>query len=136
MANPTNPFGDLTDVLEQFKLPGVDMTAIFDARRKDIEALIEANKAAYASMQALAKKQTEMLTQAMQGIQEAAQAALSSAGDPVRQAELGRMACEKTLTDMKDLADMVRQSQADTMASITQRAAERMQEVRKLIAPK
>jgi phasin family protein len=136
MANPTNPFGDLTDVLEQFKLPGVDMTAIFDARRKDIEALIEANKAAYASMQALAKKQTEMLTQAMQGIQEAAQAALSSAGDPVRQAELGRMACEKTLTDMKDLADMVRQSQADTMASITQRAAERMQEVRRLIAPK
>ena len=62
-------------MIEQFKMPGVDMTAIVESRRKDIEALVEANKAAYESMQALARKQTEMLTQTMQGMQEAAKGA-------------------------------------------------------------
>ena len=50
MANESNPFGDVAKMIEQFKLPGVDMSAIVQARRKDIEALVEANKAAYESM--------------------------------------------------------------------------------------
>src|SRR5574337_827917 len=86
-----NPFGDLTQMLGQFKLPGVDMSALMEARRKDIDALVEANKAAYASMQAIAQKQTEMLTEAMHGIQQAMQnAATGGLTDPTRQAELAR----------------------------------------------
>ena len=55
------PFGDLTKMLEQFKVPGVDMSSLVDARRKDIEALVPANKTVYEGMQALAQKQSEML---------------------------------------------------------------------------
>jgi len=40
-----NPFRDLTQMLEQFKAPGVDMTAFVAARRKDVDALTAANKA-------------------------------------------------------------------------------------------
>ena len=125
-----NPFGDLTKMFEQFKVPGVDMSAIVDARRKDIEALVEANKAAYEGMQALATKQAEMLQQAMQGIQSAA------GGDPAKQAELARKACEKALSDMKELAEIARKSQTDAMASITQRATQNMQEIKKMMQPK
>ena len=39
--NPPNPFADLAKMFEQFKVPGVDMTAIVDARRKDVEALTQ-----------------------------------------------------------------------------------------------
>ena len=59
MATESNPFSDVKKMIEQFKLPGVDMTAI-------VEALVDANKAAYEAMQAVARKQTEMMTQAMQ----------------------------------------------------------------------
>jgi phasin family protein len=138
MANKTNPFGDVTKIIEQFKMPGVDMSAIVEARRKDIEALVAANKAAYEGMQALARKQGEMLTQTMQGIQEAAKGAVGGAGlaDPAKQAEVVRKACELALADMKELAEMARTSQADTMAHITQRAAEHMEEIKKLMQPK
>ncbi len=44
---------DFTKLLEQYKLPGVDMTAVIEARRKDIDAITEANKIAYEGMQAL-----------------------------------------------------------------------------------
>ena len=56
MATEINPFGDVKKMIEQFKVPGINMTPIVDARRKDIEVLVAANKAAYESMAALARK--------------------------------------------------------------------------------
>ena len=38
-----SPFRDLTKTFEQLKLPGVGMSSIFDANRKDVEALAAAN---------------------------------------------------------------------------------------------
>jgi phasin family protein len=135
----SNPFGDVTKMMEQFKLPGIDMTAIVEARRKDIEALVEANKAAFESMQALARKQTEMLTEAMQGMQEAAKGFTGGsavAADPAKQAEGARKGFEKTLAGMKELAEMVRAAQSDAMAHITQRATQQMQDIKVLTQPK
>jgi len=135
----SNPFGDVTKMMEQFKLPGVDMAAIVEARRKDIEALVEANKAAFESMQALARKQTEMLTEAMQGMQEAAKGftgGSAAAADPAKQAEGARKGFEKTLAGMKELAEMVRAAQSDAMAHITQRATQQMQDIKVLTQPK
>ena len=134
-----NPFGDLTMMLQQFKVPGVDMSSVIDARRADIEALVEANQAAYESMQTLARTQTDLLTQAMQGMQEAAKAVASGgvgALDPSKQAEVARKACEKVLADMKDLAEMARKSQTDAVASMTQRATKNMQDFKQMMQPK
>ncbi len=136
MTTPTNPFGDVKKMIEQFKMPGVDMSAIVEARRKDIEALVEANKATYESMQALARKQTEMLTEAMQGMQEAAKSAAGSVGDPAKQSEAVRKAFTKTLADMKEMAEMARHSQSDALAHITKRGTEHLQEIKKLMQPK
>ena len=89
----SNPFGDLSTMLEQFKVPGVDMSSFIDARRKDVQALVEANRAAYEAMQALARTQSDMLTQAMQGIQESAKGLTGgNAGmpDAAKQAEGAR----------------------------------------------
>jgi len=136
MANATNPFGDIQKIMDQFKVPGVDMPAIIEARRKDIEALVAANKAAFESMKALGAKQTEMFKEAMQGIQESAKAVGKGVGDPGKQAELVRNACAKAIADMQDLAEMMRKSQADTMAHITRRADEHVAEIKKLMALK
>ncbi|MEO6280309.1 phasin family protein [Roseateles sp.] len=122
---PTNPFADVAKMMEQFKMPGIDMTTIVEARRKDIEALVEANKAAFETMQALAKKQTAMMTEAMQGMQTAAQAMLSGGmPDPAKQAEALRKGFEKTLADMKELADMARHAQNEAMVQVVQRASQ------------
>src|SRR6185295_7105048 len=128
----SNPFGDLTTMLEQFKVPGVDMSSFIEARRKDVEALVEANTTTYEAMQALARTQADMLTQAMQSIQESAKGMASgNAGglDAAKQAEGARDAWQKMLADMKTLAEMAHKSQVDAVASLTARAKENMEEV-------
>lgn len=133
----TNPFADLTKMMEQFKVPGFDMNPIIEARRKDMEALVEANQANFAAMQALAGKQGEIMTQAMQGIQDSVkQFAAGKAPDPARQAALAQAAYQKALGDMKDLAEMARKSQVDAMAGITARAAQSMEDLAKLMKHK
>ena len=130
----SNAFGDLTKMLEQFKLPGVDTQEIVEARRKDIEALLQANQTIYEGMQALANKQGELLKTAMEDIQSAMKgAAVGGVSDLGKQGELARKACEKVLGDMKDLAEIARESQADAMAKITQRGTEHLDEVKKMM---
>jgi phasin family protein len=131
----SNVFGDLTKILEQFKMPGVDTKDFVEARRKDIDALVQANQAIYEGMQALANKQGELLKQGMEDIQSAVKGAVGGqgVGDPGKQVELARKACEKVLADVKDLAEIARASQADAMAKIIQRGAEHLDEVKKMM---
>jgi len=139
-ADLANPFGDLTKMFEQFKVPGVDMSAIVESRRKDMEALIATNKAMFESMQELAKKQAEIFAQAMQSAQDGVKAfAKGGAGatpDPTLHAELARKAYEKAVGDMGTLADMARKAQADVMAGISERATQSLQEFKALANPK
>ena len=131
----SSAFGDLTRMLEQFKLPGIDTKEIVEARRKDVEALVQANQAIYEGMQALANKQGELLKSAMEDIQSAMTGAASGVGvgDPGKQGELARKAYEKVLADMKDLAEIARTSQTDALAKITQRGTEHLDEVKKMM---
>lgn len=137
-STPQNPFDDVTKMLEKFKVPGIDMTAIIEARRKDIEAIVEANKAAMEGMQAMGRKQAEMLSLAMQEIQANAnvKGVAGSMGDLAKQSEIAKKAYAKAVADVKDLADMARKSQTDSMASITKRANEHMAEIKKMMTPK
>ena len=136
--DPANPFGNLDKLLEQFKVPGVDVGAIFESRRKDMEAVVAANQAAAAAMQQIAAKQTEILTQALQAAQEGALKLAQGVGgavDPVKQAELTRKAYEKALGDIKELADIAQNAQTTAMAGITARAQQSAQELSKLLQP-
>ena len=142
-ASDFNPFRDLTKTFEQFKMPGVDMNSFVDARRKDVEALVAANKITYEALQALAHTQADMLTQAMQGMQESAKGMLASgetggakAADMAKHTESAQKAWQKMLADMKNLAEIARRSQADALASMTQRATQNMDEITQMILPK
>ena len=61
--------GDFMKTMEQFKLPGLDMAAIMESRRKDLEALMAANQTALQGMQTLGEKQAEILTTTLTELQ-------------------------------------------------------------------
>lgn len=126
------PFMDFGKILEQFKLPGVDMNAIMEARRKDIEALVQANQQAIENAQALGKRQAEMLQQAVTEFQSALGEAGASAG---RQGELAKQALEKTLANLRELAEMAAKSQAQAAAAADQRFRENLEDLKKLMQP-
>ena len=134
MSSPINPFADLQTLMTQFSIPGVDLAAVVEARRKDIDALVAANQSALEAAQALARKQTEMLTQAMKDIQQATRDA--AAGDPAKQSANARKAIDKALADMKELAQMAQDSQKEALAHLTERANANLQEIRSLMQMK
>ncbi len=128
-----NPFGEFTKMLEQFKLPGFDVPAIMEARRKDVEALVTANQTAFQGMQSLAQKQGEMLRATLSELQ----ALASSGGAPSPQAaELVQQTLHKALANMQQLAQAAYQSQAESYAVIQKRVEENVEELRTLMQQK
>jgi phasin family protein len=82
------------------------------------------------------RKQAEIVTEAIHGIQESAKALVAggaNAPDTTRQAALVSDAYQKALADMKDLAEMARKSQVDAMAIITKRGTDSLAETKKLM---
>jgi phasin family protein len=139
MATPQMPFMDINQLMEQFKMPGVDFAAMLEARRKDIEALVNANRQAYEGMQMLGQRQAEMLREAMAEWQGAA-AQMMSGQSPgagaAKQAELGKQALERALANMRELAEIATTSQTQAWAVVNQRFQENLNELKNLTKPK
>ncbi|MBF6986247.1 MULTISPECIES: phasin family protein [Cupriavidus] len=131
MATPPNPFADFTKLMEQFRVPGLDMNAVIEARRKDIEALTEANKLAYEGMQAVMQKQQEIFMQTMQQLQAAAQQ-YGTTGNPAeamaKHGELVQQALQRAFENMRELAETAQKAQAEALTVIGKRAEQNVKE--------
>jgi phasin family protein len=135
--NAANPFGEFTKMLEQFKLPGFDVPAVMEARRKDVEALVTANQTALQGMQSLGQKQAEMLRTTLGELQSLVNQMSASGGPQVANtAELVQQTLHKALADMQELAQAAYQTQAETYAVITKRVEENIQELKTLLQKK
>jgi phasin family protein len=139
MANPQMPITDINQLMEQFKIPGVDVSAIMESRRKDIEALVAANRQAYEGMQKLGQRQAEMLRDAMAEWQSTTMQMMSGqnlgAGAGM-QAELGKRALDRALANMRELAVMATASQTQAWNMISKRFQDSLEELRQLGQPK
>lgn len=136
-TNPANLFGEYTKLITQFKLPGVDVAGVLEARRKDIEALAEANMTALAGVQQLGQKQMDIVRSATAELQ----SLVTRLGTPGSQsaaatAEGVQKALQKAFTDMQELADAAYRSQTDSIAVVTKRFAEHVEELKALVQPK
>jgi phasin family protein len=136
MSTPFNPLTDFTKMLEQFKFPGVDSASITESTRKDLQALTEANRLAYEGMQALIRKQTELLNENARAIQTAAQQIQGATPTEVMasQSEFVQKSLQKAFDNMRQLAEIAQQSQSAAIAAMTRRAEENMQAL-KTITP-
>lgn len=133
----SNPFAEFNKMLEQFKLPGFDVPAVMEARRKDVEALVAANQTAWQGMQSLAQKQAEMLRSTLTELQGLASRQAAAGGMPSAEtAELVQQTLHKALADMQQLAQAAYRSQADSYAVIAKRVEENVQELKTLLQQK
>ena len=138
MSNTDSPFPDIRKMLEQMKLPGVDVNAIIEAQRSNIEALTRANQEAYQNLQALATRQSEVMHKAAVELQGAMK---DMAGkNPAETAKVGmeftQRAVQGVLSNMLDLAQTAQQSQAKAMEEANRRFQEYLEGLRKMIPPK
>lgn len=134
--DPTRVMEELRTVLGQYRIQGVDPSAILESQRKNVEALTDANKAAYAGLQSLAAHQGTVLREAIEqtstALKEFAGAASSVTDLPAKQAELVSKAFETALENMRQMADMTVKSNTEVFQIIKDRSEENLEEIKKL----
>jgi phasin family protein len=109
---------DMTKMFEGAKMPGFDAQAIFATQQKNMEALVEANKAAAAGYQDLFKRQVAIAEETMK----AAQAQLTelkmepmSADGAQKRADLMKEGFEKAVANLTELADTAKKANSEAL---------------------
>ena len=127
----SDPFSQFSAMFQQYKLPGFDVQAILDARRKDVEALAAANRVAFGGMEALRDKQIEILRRALNDFQGIAQQfATSPANASSNPTEVVQKALHQALADMQEIAQKTQQAQTEAYAIVTKRIEEAAKELK------
>jgi phasin family protein len=134
-ASALPSLADLGKMVEKFKLPGIDVNAIVESQRKDMEALAEANRQAYEGIKALAQRRNEILKEALVRWQEAMK---DASGNDVlsKQAEHARKGIQKAIADIRELAEMEAASRKKAWKVVQDRFEENLANLKTLLQPK
>ena len=131
-------FGDFTKFFADMKLPAMpDMDAFVSASRRNMETLTAANRVALEGAQAVARRHMEIMQQSMTDMTEAMRS-MSAVESPqakaARQAELLKAAYERSVANIKELGDLIQQSNGEALRLLNQRFTESMDEIKALAA--
>jgi len=131
-----DPFSQFTAMFQQYKLPGLDMPEVLEARRKDVEALAEANQVAFGGIQAIKGKQLDILRRAMANFQTIThQLAASSEKPAVNPTDVIQKALHSALADMQDVAQKTQQAHTQAYAVVSKRMDEAVEELKTSLEP-
>ena len=124
-----------SELAKEYKLPNVDIDTVVANQRKNIEALTNANRVAMEGMQALAKRQAEILQETMSETFKAVDAISKSASPQdaaTKEMEITKQGFERALANMQELAQMVSNASEDTSKVINNRISETLDEIKKM----
>lgn len=124
---------EFTKQMANMKLPGMDTEALMATQQKNMDALVEANKAAAAGYQDLFKKQMAIFEETMAEAQKhmsSFDATKLDADKTKAQAELAKTAFEKALSNMQALAEGAQKANSEAYEIVSARIQESMAEIR------
>jgi len=141
MAKPSIPFHkpDFAKIMAELKARGVDIDHVATMCRKNVEAITLASQAAVEGVQAVAKRQMEMLRESMEeyakllrelSVPTTAKEAVS------KQAEIAKHTLETTLARMREISEMIAKSSNESLEVINRRGSEMLDELKALAAKK
>ncbi len=145
MSKPTtNPFFeadfskmmDMSKMMGEFKMPQFNFEALMNAQRKNIEAMTAVNQAAFESIQAIARRQAELVRQGIEETTQTMNAVMSSSSPEekvIRQAEASKAAVDKCIANAREIADTVAKCNTQAMETVSARMSEGLEELRDII---
>ena len=123
---------DFTKMMTEMKLPAMPTDELMAAQKKNMDALMAANRAAAAGYQDLFKKQMsifeETMSEASKVIGQIEPGKVPS--DAGKQAEIARTAFEKALGNMTALAEAAQKANKEAFDIVSARIRESMDEIR------
>jgi len=124
------PVVDLNKIMDQLKLPNIDLLAIMEGRRKDLEAIVKANEVALNGIKSVADKQAEMLQTVLGEIGTKLKSMAQDGNPSAKATEMAQQTIEKALGAMRTLAEANGQSQAQVLDVINTRVQQSIDEIR------
>ncbi len=128
---------DFTKQFAQMKVPGIDPEALMAAQQKNMDALVQANKAAAAGYQDLFKKQMSIFEETMAEAQAHLKNFDATKLDPEKakaSADLAKAAFEKALANMQALAESAQKANTEAYDIVSARIKESLAELRDMAA--
>lgn len=126
---------DFTKAFSAPKMPEIDAESILAAQKKNMETLVEANKAAAAGYQDLFSKQVEVFEATLAEAQkQIADFDLSKvdADAATAQGEVAKVAFEKALSNMTALAEGAQKANSDAYEVVTARVQDSIVELQEM----
>jgi phasin family protein len=134
-ANAMPWLNDLKKLIEKFQLPGVDVAALVEWQRKDMEALAEANRQASEGIKALVERRNEILQETLAQWQAALKDATSTDAMS-KQAEAVRQGVQQAIANFRELSEMEAQARSNAWKVVQDRLQENLANLQKLLQPK
>lgn len=133
--DPTKMVEEFSSAMKQFRLPGVNIESVVDSQKKNLEALTSANRVAFEGLQAVAKRQAEILQETMNEASKAVDS-VSKAGSPpemaAKQLEIAKQAFDKAIGNMRELAEMVSKANEAAANTVNGRISATFDEIKEL----
>ena len=130
---------DLSKMLRDYQMPGVDWQELMASQQKNVAALTKANQLLMQGAQTVMQRQVEILQKAMGEAVEASQE-LMKEGDPQAGAqkrfELARASFEAAIKNMREVAELAAKSNQEALEVINQRAVESFEEIKRSLEQK
>lgn len=133
--NPTKMVEEFSNAMKQYRLPGVNIEAVVESQKKNLEALTSANRVAFEGLQAVAKRQAEILQETMNEASKAVDF-VAKAGSPpemaAKQLEIAKQAFDKAIGNMRELAEMVAKANEAAASTVNTRISATLEEIKEL----
>lgn len=126
---------DIGKLGEKFNVPGIDVQAIVESQRKDMEALTEANRQAFEGIKALAARRNAILEEALTQWQQAMKDATGKDA-LARQGELMHKGVQRAIADFQELAELEAETRTKAWKVVQTRFEENVANLQKLLRPK
>ena len=130
---------DFSKFFNMTKFPMIDLEALSAAQQKNMEALVEANKAAAAGYQEVFKRQVALFEETMASLQlqmsEMKMDQLSAEGAQ-RQVELMKAGYEKALASLNELAETAQKANTEAFEILRARIEASIEELKAMSATK
>lgn len=127
-TNPNLLGLDVGKLLGSFRLPTVDVGQLIETNRRNMDALIAAQRSVTDGYTSLARRQVEIFQNTMDMAQaaikakrEARKGGEEASGDGPSATEIARMALNMAVQNMKDLAEAASKANGDALSLINDR---------------
>lgn len=139
MAQQDNKFLPLlsninyTKIIENCGAAPIDVSSLIETQRKNIQALSQAQQMAFGNIQAIARRQVEVISKFMED-QSKLTTELLREGKPedkiTKNAEIIKKSYENAMANAAEIAEMVKKANTETTGILNKRASATIKEIR------